>query len=81
MIILIRDIEAPTPEWCPLKKEEFSFDFKEFSNERLQNIEMTKKEISELDNFFEMNENEVDYDDPIIMEKTDNLRKLYSKVK
>lgn len=75
-----QDIEAPTPEWCPLKKEEFSFDFKEFSNERLQNIEMTKKEISELDNFFEMNENEVDYDDPIIMEKTDNLRKLYSKL-
>lgn len=75
-----QDFEASTPVWCPLKKEEFSFDFKEFSDERKQNLESTKNEILELENFFDMREDEVDYDDPEIIEKTDNIRKLYSKL-
>jgi hypothetical protein len=30
--------EKSTPVWCPLKKEEYTFTFKEFSNERIVNI-------------------------------------------
>jgi hypothetical protein len=74
------DYLAPTPDWCPLKEEEYSFDFKEFSPERLQEISDVKNEIKELEEFFDMREDEVDYDDPIIIEKNDKTQQLYSKL-
>lgn len=74
------DENAETPEWCPLKKESFSFSFKEFSEERLKEIESINKEIDELEGFFDMREDEVDYDDPEVLENTENIRKLYTKL-
>ena len=72
------DEKIETPEWCPLKTESFSFEFKEFSKERLQAIESAKKEIEEYDKFFNMREDEIDYDDPEVIEKTENITKLYT---
>lgn len=74
------DTESTTPEWCPLKDEEFVFDFKEFSTERLQEISNIKSDITKIEEFFDMREDEVDYDDPIVVEKNKEISELYYKL-
>lgn len=74
------DGNAETPEWCPLKKEEYSFKFKVFSEERLQEIESTQNEIEEMEKSYDMREDEVDYESPEFIESSDNLQKLYTKL-
>ena len=49
------DEELKTPNWCPLKTDEFTFNFKEFSAERKQEIDSTWKEIDELHSYFDKN--------------------------
>lgn len=39
---------SDTPEWCPLKKEDYSFSFKEFSEERQKEIDSATSELKEL---------------------------------
>jgi len=74
------DGNAETPEWCPLKKEEYSYEFKKFSAQRLADIESTQNEIEEMEKYFDMREDELDYDSPEFIEKTDNLQKTYTKL-
>ena len=74
------DTESSTPEWCPLKEEEFIFYFKDFSSELLNEISSTKSDIKKLEEFFDMREDEVDYDDPIIEEKSEKIKELYNKL-
>lgn len=50
--------EFNTLETCPLKIEEFNFNFKSFSNARLEDIDNVKNEIIKIENFF----NDKDYD-------------------
>jgi len=42
-----------TPEWCPLKKDEYSFSFKPFSKNRLDDINLISKQIEELNDFLD----------------------------
>jgi len=72
------DVELKTPEWCPLKTEEFTFCFKEFSADRKTEMNSTWKEIEILQDFFD-NTYDIEYDDPEIVEKNDKLQKLYTK--
>ena len=71
------DEELKTPEWCPLKTEEFTFNFKEFSTKRKDEIDSTWKEIEELNNLY-VNEDE-DYDSPKVIERDNRLGELYDK--
>lgn len=48
--------ENSTPAWCPLKKEEYTFSFKEFSNKRLENIHTVKEKINEINEYIESND-------------------------
>jgi len=48
--------ENDTPEWCPLKKEEVILNFKEFTPERLKEINDVNTEIKELEDYFETKE-------------------------
>jgi hypothetical protein len=73
------DEELKTPEWCPLKTDEFTFTFKEFSVERKQEIDSTCKEIEVLQDYFD-NTYDVDYDDPEVVEKNNKVQKLYTKL-
>jgi len=68
-----------SPDWCPLKKEEYSFEFKKFSTQRVQEIDKNDEEIKQLSDFFEMREDEADYDDPEFIKKSEQLTKLYYK--
>jgi hypothetical protein len=68
-----------SPDWCPLKKEECSFEFNPFSAERLEDIDKNDDEIKKLTDFFEMREDEIDYDDPEFIKKTNQLTELYNK--
>ena len=47
------DPEAETPDWCPLKKESFSFEFKEFDED-------TKKQLSRLQEEIESTQQDLD---------------------
>ena len=64
-----------TPEWCPLKTEEHTFEFKEFSPERKEKIEIVKKELTELMNFID---NSDDYFDKNYIEKNERISELNS---
>ena len=64
-----------TPEWCPLKVEEHTFEFKEFSPKRKEKIESVKKELTELMIFFDEHDN---YEDEIFKEKNDKISELNS---
>ena len=66
-----------TPEWCPLKKEDFSFKYKKFSDERLKDIKSTKKQIDKLELLIDSIE---DYDSEDFKEKSKNLDELYVKI-
>ena len=48
--------ENSTPDWCPLKKEEYTFSFKEFSNKRLNEIQNIKEKINEINEHIEYND-------------------------
>lgn len=39
---------SDTPDWCPLKKEDFTFTFNNFSSERQKEIESVSFELTEL---------------------------------
>ena len=69
-----------TPEWCPLKTEEFTFGFKEFSVERKQEINSTWKEIEMLENCFDNIDDYADYDAPENVENSIQLQNLYTKL-
>jgi len=69
--------ELKTPNWCPLKTDEFTFDFKEFSTERKIEIDSTLKKIEVLQNYFD-NTYDVDYDNPDVIEKNTKLQTLYT---
>jgi len=56
-----------TPEWCPLKEDEYSFKFKEFSEKRLKNISSVSSKIKVL-------EGDVENEDKV----SDELLNLYS---
>ena len=71
------DAELKTPIWCPLKTDEFTFDFKEFSTERKIEIDSTLKKIEVLQNYFD-NTYDVDYDNPDVIEKNTKLQTLYT---
>ena len=65
------DPNSITPEWCPLKKEEHSFQFQ--SNESIDEIEEFKKKIEELkDKVFELTSNSNQ-----LNELYNNLNNLY----
>ena len=72
-----RDPNAKTPDWCPLKKEQLTIEFREFSDETKQEIEKVKTEIAELEAFFDDN---VDYNSPIYITKTEQLQQAYNKL-
>ena len=78
------DFEAylETPEWCPLKKEEYLLKFKKFSPERINEINSVKAEIEELEAYF--SEREYYHTDTIkneeYVEKDRRLIELYSKL-
>jgi polyhydroxyalkanoate synthesis regulator phasin len=71
------DEELKTPNWCPLKTEEFTFGYKEFSTKRQQEIESTKEELEILQNCVEKYE---DYDNPIAIEMSNNIQNLYNRL-
>lgn len=72
--------ENDTPEWCPLKKEEFTFNFKEFTPERLKEINDVNVEITELENYFETSEYyHIDFKDEQYLAIDYRLSELYIK--
>lgn len=75
-----RDPNSKTPEWCPLKKESFSFEFEEFSIETKLEIEKVSEEIDELEDFFDNCLCDIDYNDPIYKAKTEQLQMSYTKL-
>jgi len=68
------------PEWCPLKTEEYSFHFKEFSAKRLEELEKVEDEIEKLDKFFDMEEHEIDEEDEEFNSNTEKYRELLIKL-
>lgn len=71
------DGEINTPEWCPLKAEEHTFDFREFSKERQEKIDSTSKELEELITY--INERAIDCEDEDEYErKSERVSELYS---
>lgn len=68
--------QEKTPIWCPIKKEDFLLEFKEFSSKRLEDINSVKNEIKELEHFFD----EENYENPDVEEKTLALRNAYIKL-
>jgi len=76
----ILDTDKQKPEWCPLKKEEFVVDFKNFSPERQKDIDLVLKEIEELEYFFDNNEYyHTDFKNPDSDKKEKRLAYLYEK--
>jgi hypothetical protein len=73
------DEEVKTPDWCPLKTDEYTFNFKEFSVERKQEIDSTWEEIEVLQDYFD-NGYDLDYDDPEVVEKNNKVQALYTKL-
>jgi hypothetical protein len=71
------DFNSETPLWCPLRKEEYSFGFQEFNLVKTEEIDLIKKEIDELGNFFDSLHDE-SYDSSIINEKSRRLQELYN---
>ena len=75
------DEELSTPNWCPLKTEEYTFNFKEFSTERNNEINATWKEIDVLQDYFETKEYyHTDFKTPEYLEKDEELKNLYTKL-
>lgn len=72
--------KVSSPEWCPIKKEEYTFDFREFSNKRLNEIEIVENELEKLEKFFEMEEHEVDEDDEEFNSNTEKYKELSTKL-
>ncbi len=73
------DEELKTPDWCPLKTDEFTFNFKEFSTERKKELDSTWKEIEELHNYFDNNEDNDDLDESELDEQSNKIQALYTK--
>ena len=71
------DEESKTPNWCPLKTEEFTFEFKEFSSKRKDEIDSTWKEIEVLRDLSDKYDG--DYDEPNFIEQENKLQGLYTK--
>lgn len=72
--------ENEVPEWCPLKKEECTFQFNSFSPQRLKEIEDTIEEIRELEDWFETKEYyHTDFKNDEYLEKDKRLNELCVK--
>lgn len=69
-----------SPEWCPLKTDEYTFQFKEFSAKRIEEIEKTEIEIDKLEKFFDMEEYEIDEDDEEFNSNTEKYKELSAKL-
>jgi len=77
----ISDTDKQNPDWCPLKKEEFVFDFRNFSSERLQEIDLIKIEADELEEYFDKNEYyHTDFKDSEFKKSEERLLYLYNKL-
>jgi len=63
-----------TPTWCPLKVEEYTFKFKEFSSKKIEELKSTTDDIELLNNKFEEYEDTTEYS-----ENNDKLKVLYDK--
>ena len=74
------DEALKTPIWCPLKTEEFTFNFKEFSAERKQEIDSISKEIDVLQDYFDKNVDNDDLDESELDKKSNKLQALYTKL-
>lgn len=61
--------ETTTPDWCPLKKEEYTFSFINFSDKRLEEIHNVRKQINE---YSELDDEQND--------KSDKIDELTSKL-
>jgi len=72
--------DSKTPDWCPLKVEDFSFTFKEFSSKRKQEIKVISDEIDELEDFFDGNYCDASYENAIYDAKANRLQELYTKL-
>ena len=75
-----RDSNSKTPDWCPLKVEDFSFTFKEFSSKRKQEIKVVSDEIDELEDFFDGNYCDSSYENTTYDAKANRLQELYTKL-
>lgn len=69
-----------SPEWCPLKTNDYSFQFKHFSTQRIQEIEKVQNEIEKLDKFFDMEEYEIDEEDEEFNSNTEKYKELTIKL-
>lgn len=76
-LLLKEDDEPITPEWCPLKKEKYSYEFKNFSSKRISDIENTKNKIEELELFIQKSD---DYESSEYVQKSDELQNFYNKL-
>jgi hypothetical protein len=65
-------------ESCPLKTEEFNFNFNSFSNDRLDDINNVKNQIIEIEKFFNENDYDADNDDHVKLNI--KLSTLYDKL-
>ena len=71
-----------TPDWCPLKKEQYTFKFKKFSTERTININSILAEIEELEAYFSEREyyHTETIKDSEFIENDNKLKELYTKL-
>ena len=69
--------DEETPYWCPLKKDEYSYEFRNFSPKRLEEIEIIKSEIKKLEDYVDMVD---DYENPEFIEKSNLLTIKYKKL-
>lgn len=81
-IFLELNTDLESPEWCPLKKEQYSFKFKKFSTERVNEINSVKAEVEKLEMYFD--EREYNHTDTIkddeYVKKDKELKELYLKL-
>ena len=74
------DSNHDTPDWCPLKEEEVTFNFREFSPERLEEINKIDAQIIEIDKYFGIHDWEDHHEDEEFIKNSDKLRDLYNRL-
>jgi hypothetical protein len=67
-----------SPEWCPLKKDEYTFSFKPFSENRISKINSISDSIDELNDFLDSTN---DCDSPEFVEKMKQSAELHDKMR
>lgn len=67
-----------SPDWCPLKKEEFTFEFNNFSDKRLEDINNVTSKIVEIEDYLQEKEYyHTDFKNSEYSEKEEELTQLY----